>query len=156
MSTPALVKAQLIEMKEDLKAELPLADVKAGGWFGKVVKRKLQGTSNVGPVTGGEGRPAEPLGVERMGEAEVAPAVGATLLMVMVVSALTSFCPSLTVRRTTPLPGKRYARRLAVDAQGRLRAHFPFGTQPPAIAASTIRSGPPGDDASSRIATPLP
>ncbi|MGY3411918.1 tripeptide aminopeptidase [Bradyrhizobium sp. GM5.1] len=37
---------------------LALADVKAGGWFGKVVKRKQQGTSNVGPVTGGEGRPA--------------------------------------------------------------------------------------------------
>src|SRR4051812_39837135 len=34
---------------------LALADVKAGGWFGKVVKRKQQGTSNVGPVTGGEG-----------------------------------------------------------------------------------------------------
>src|SRR5881398_612991 len=37
---------------------LALADVKAGGWFGKVVKRKQQGTSNVGPVTGGDGRPA--------------------------------------------------------------------------------------------------
>ena len=37
---------------------LALADVKAGGWFGKVVKRKLLGTSNVGPITGGEGRPA--------------------------------------------------------------------------------------------------
>jgi len=37
---------------------LALAEVKAGGWFGKVVKGKLQGTSNVGPVTGGEGRPA--------------------------------------------------------------------------------------------------
>ena len=37
---------------------LALADVKAGGWFGKVVKGKQQGTSNVGPVTGGEGRPA--------------------------------------------------------------------------------------------------
>jgi tripeptide aminopeptidase len=37
---------------------LALADVKAGGWFGKVVKGKSQGTSNVGPVTGGEGRPA--------------------------------------------------------------------------------------------------
>jgi tripeptide aminopeptidase len=39
-----------------------LAEVKAGGWFGKVVKGKgksaLMGTSNVGPVTGGEGRPA--------------------------------------------------------------------------------------------------
>src|SRR5262249_32177534 len=37
---------------------LALADLKAGGWFGKVVKAKRQGTSNVGPVTGGEGRPA--------------------------------------------------------------------------------------------------
>src|SRR3954468_928741 len=37
---------------------LALADIKAGGWFGKVVKGKKQGTSNVGPVTGGEGRPA--------------------------------------------------------------------------------------------------
>jgi len=37
---------------------LALADVQAGGWFGKVVKGKKQGTSNVGPVTGGEGRPA--------------------------------------------------------------------------------------------------
>jgi len=32
--------------------------VKAGGWFGKVVKGRRRGTSNVGPVTGGEGRPA--------------------------------------------------------------------------------------------------
>jgi tripeptide aminopeptidase len=37
---------------------LALAEVQAGGWFGKVVKGKRQGTSNVGPVTGGEGRPA--------------------------------------------------------------------------------------------------
>jgi tripeptide aminopeptidase len=41
---------------------LALSEVKAGGWFGKVVKGKgqgkKQGTSNVGPVTGGEGRPA--------------------------------------------------------------------------------------------------
>ena len=41
---------------------LALADVKAGGWFGKVVKGKgasaRHGTSNVGPVTGGDGRPA--------------------------------------------------------------------------------------------------
>jgi tripeptide aminopeptidase len=37
---------------------LALAEVKAGGWFGKVVKGKKQGTSNVGPVTGGEGRSA--------------------------------------------------------------------------------------------------
>ena len=37
---------------------LALADARTGGWFGKVVKGKRQGTSNVGPVTGGEGRPA--------------------------------------------------------------------------------------------------
>jgi len=37
---------------------LALAEVKTGGWFGKVVKGKKQGTSNVGPVTGGPGRPA--------------------------------------------------------------------------------------------------
>src|ERR1700722_7000471 len=37
---------------------LALADVRASGWFGKVVKGKRQGTSNVGPVTGGDGRPA--------------------------------------------------------------------------------------------------
>jgi tripeptide aminopeptidase len=41
---------------------LALAEVKAGGWFGKVAKGKgksaRMGTSNVGPVTGGEGRPA--------------------------------------------------------------------------------------------------
>jgi len=37
---------------------LALADVKAGGWFGKVAKGKRLGTSNVGPITGGEGRPA--------------------------------------------------------------------------------------------------
>jgi tripeptide aminopeptidase len=37
---------------------LALAEVKAKGWFGRVVKGKRQGTSNVGPVTGGEGRPA--------------------------------------------------------------------------------------------------
>jgi tripeptide aminopeptidase len=41
---------------------LALAEVKAGGWFGKVVKGKGKaaklGTSNVGPVSGGEGRPA--------------------------------------------------------------------------------------------------
>ena len=37
---------------------LALAEVQAGGWFGKVVKGDKQGTSNVGPVTGGEGRPA--------------------------------------------------------------------------------------------------
>ena len=40
---------------------LALADVKAGGWFGKVVKGKRQGTSNVGPVAGREvGRPEMP------------------------------------------------------------------------------------------------
>src|SRR3954453_3952468 len=37
---------------------LALAEIKGGGWFGKVVKGKKQGTSNVGPVTGGPGRPA--------------------------------------------------------------------------------------------------
>jgi tripeptide aminopeptidase len=37
---------------------LALAEVKAGGWFGKVTKGKKQGTSNIGPVTGGPGRPA--------------------------------------------------------------------------------------------------
>ncbi len=37
---------------------LALADVQADGWFGKVVKGDRQGTSNIGPVTGGEGRPA--------------------------------------------------------------------------------------------------
>lgn len=37
---------------------LALADIHAGGWFGKVVKGDKVGTSNVGPVTGGEGRPA--------------------------------------------------------------------------------------------------
>ena len=30
---------------------LALAEIKAGGWFGKVVKGKKQGTSNVGPVS---------------------------------------------------------------------------------------------------------
>jgi len=37
---------------------LALAEVQAGGWFGKVVKGDKVGTSNVGPVTGGPGRPA--------------------------------------------------------------------------------------------------
>jgi len=37
---------------------LALAEIKAGGWFGKIVKGDRQGTSNVGPVTGGAGRPA--------------------------------------------------------------------------------------------------
>ncbi|MFO0796680.1 MAG: M20/M25/M40 family metallo-hydrolase [Gemmataceae bacterium] len=37
---------------------LALAEVHAGGWFGKVVKGDKQGTSNVGPVTGGDGKPA--------------------------------------------------------------------------------------------------
>jgi tripeptide aminopeptidase len=37
---------------------LALAEVKKGGWFGKVVKGRKQGTSNIGPVTGGPGRPA--------------------------------------------------------------------------------------------------
>jgi len=37
---------------------LALVDMKAGGWFGKVMKGKRQGTSNAGPVTGRDGRPA--------------------------------------------------------------------------------------------------
>lgn len=37
---------------------LALAEVKAGGWFGKVVQGDKKGTSNIGPVTGGPGRPA--------------------------------------------------------------------------------------------------
>ena len=37
---------------------LALADLRANGWFGKVVQGDRQGTSNVGPVTGGPGRPA--------------------------------------------------------------------------------------------------
>jgi len=37
---------------------LALAEAKKGGWFGKVVKGKQVGTSNIGPVTGGPGRPA--------------------------------------------------------------------------------------------------
>ena len=37
---------------------LALAEVQAGGWFGKVVKGKKQGTSNVGPVR--RRRPARP------------------------------------------------------------------------------------------------
>ena len=37
---------------------LALADLKTNGWFGKVVQGDRQGTSNVGPVTGGPGRPA--------------------------------------------------------------------------------------------------
>src|SRR3954466_11367966 len=37
---------------------LALADVKAGGGFVNVLKRKQQGSSNAGPVTGCEGRPA--------------------------------------------------------------------------------------------------
>jgi tripeptide aminopeptidase len=36
---------------------LALADVKAGRWFGKVVKGKRQGTSNVGPLAGRDDRP---------------------------------------------------------------------------------------------------
>ena len=35
-----------------------LADVRAGGWFGKVVKNGTNGTSNVGPVSGAGGGPA--------------------------------------------------------------------------------------------------
>ena len=37
---------------------LALAQVRKGGWFGKIVKGKKVGTSNVGSVTGGPGRPA--------------------------------------------------------------------------------------------------
>src|SRR2546421_7787310 len=37
---------------------LALADIEKGGWFGKVVKGKKQGTSNVGPGTAGDARPA--------------------------------------------------------------------------------------------------
>jgi tripeptide aminopeptidase len=39
---------------------LALAEVRAGGWFGKVVKGKKQGTSNVGPVSRGESRSHDP------------------------------------------------------------------------------------------------
>ncbi|OWK40918.1 M20/M25/M40 family metallo-hydrolase [Fimbriiglobus ruber] len=35
---------------------LALAEVRAGGWFGKVVKDGSEGTSNVGPVGGADGR----------------------------------------------------------------------------------------------------
>jgi tripeptide aminopeptidase len=35
-----------------------LADVRKGGWFGKVVKGDRAGTSNVGPVMGADGGPA--------------------------------------------------------------------------------------------------
>jgi tripeptide aminopeptidase len=35
-----------------------LAAARAAGWFGKVVKGDKKGTSNIGPVTGGPGRPA--------------------------------------------------------------------------------------------------
>ena len=35
-----------------------LAQVRAGGWFGKVVKGERVGTSNVGPVMGADGGPA--------------------------------------------------------------------------------------------------
>lgn len=35
-----------------------LAAARAAGWFGKVVKGDKRGTSNIGPVTGGPGRPA--------------------------------------------------------------------------------------------------
>jgi tripeptide aminopeptidase len=37
---------------------LALAEVYAGGWFGKVVKGTREGTSNVGVVSGAEGKPA--------------------------------------------------------------------------------------------------
>lgn len=35
-----------------------LSAIHADGWFGKVEKNGKSGTSNIGPVTGGEGRPA--------------------------------------------------------------------------------------------------
>ena len=35
-----------------------LAAIRAGGWFGKVVKGERSGTSNVGPVSGAHGGPA--------------------------------------------------------------------------------------------------
>ena len=35
-----------------------LSEVRAQGWFGKVAKNSGNGTSNVGPVSGGNGRPA--------------------------------------------------------------------------------------------------
>src|SRR5262249_58626261 len=35
-----------------------LAAIRAGGWFGKVVKGERNGTSNVGPVCGASGGPA--------------------------------------------------------------------------------------------------
>ena len=41
-----------------LVAALALARVKAGGWFGKVVQGEKQGTSNVGPFGGKDGRAA--------------------------------------------------------------------------------------------------
>jgi tripeptide aminopeptidase len=41
-----------------LVASLALADVYAEGWFGKVVKDTKSGTSNVGVVSSGEGKPA--------------------------------------------------------------------------------------------------
>lgn len=37
---------------------LALAEVHAGGWFGKVVKDGREGTSNIGTVAGADGRPA--------------------------------------------------------------------------------------------------
>ncbi|MEI8145724.1 MAG: M20/M25/M40 family metallo-hydrolase [Alphaproteobacteria bacterium] len=39
-------------------AALALADVRAGGWFGKVVQGDKRGTSNVGTIAGREGGPA--------------------------------------------------------------------------------------------------
>jgi tripeptide aminopeptidase len=35
-----------------------LSEVRAQGWFGKVAKNSGNGTSNVGPVSGGDGKPA--------------------------------------------------------------------------------------------------
>jgi tripeptide aminopeptidase len=37
---------------------LAMAEVHAGGWFGKVVKNGKEGTSNVGVVSGADGKPA--------------------------------------------------------------------------------------------------
>ena len=39
-------------------AALALAEVKAGGWFGKVKKKNREGSSNVGSIAGREGRSA--------------------------------------------------------------------------------------------------
>jgi tripeptide aminopeptidase len=41
-----------------LVAALALAEVKAGGWFGKVKKKNREGSSNIGSIAGREGRSA--------------------------------------------------------------------------------------------------